>query len=114
MHPHAYHHVLSLPVAPHQNKPPEIHFSTSPNVTIRLPDDTYLLDASQSSDDDEDHPLRYQWELVSKPVGAPAIEPSNTAALSLEKLQEGVYEFKLVSEPAMILVCFAPCVALSE
>ena len=91
-----YHHVLSFQLAPHQNKPPEIHFSTSPNVTIRLPDDTYMLDASQSTDEDEDNPLHYQWDLISKPVGAPTVEPSSTAVLNLEKLQEGVYEFKLV------------------
>lgn len=100
VHPHTYvrmyHCVHSFPVAPRQNKPPEIRFSTSPNVTIRLPENTYLLDASQSTDDDKDDPLHFQWELISKPVGAPPVKPSSTAVQNLEKLRQGVYVFKLV------------------
>lgn len=70
-------------------------------MTIRLPDNTYILDASQSADDEED-PLHYHWELISKPVEAPPVETSEKAILSLKNLQEGVYEFKLVVHVASL------------
>jgi len=80
----------------HVNAPPRAVLKPETQV-INLPTAKAILDASESTDDAPKEKLKYEWEVLDKPIGyeqTPVKLPS-TSTITLEKLVAGSYTVKV-------------------
>ena len=71
------------------------------NETVR-PDDLVSLDGTASSDPDENYPLSYSWQIITRPAGSSAtLSDANTPTPSFTVDMDGDYTIQLVVTDAL-------------
>ncbi len=68
--------------------------NAGPSDTLTLPDNTYMLNASQSTDPDGTI-TSYQWQQIGGPNTIISTGGMNSAQVSIGGLQQGQYEFQV-------------------
>lgn len=73
---------------------------TAESQQVRLPENEVNLIASVIDSNDSNEKYQYEWTSLHQPDGSTAVKHQNEGQLHVEKLSEGVYEFKVsVSTP---------------
>ncbi|XP_050298376.1 dyslexia-associated protein KIAA0319-like protein [Anthonomus grandis grandis] len=87
----------------------------SESKQVKLPINEVTLEANTVPEETPDNKYQYEWTSLHQPEGSTAVKHQNDNQLHLEKLAEGIYEFKVsVSTPTSYGETFVNVTVLPE